>query len=167
MKIIGIDPGLYGALALYDIDTGALEIEDVPVLNMGKGKAKKMIVDTYGLARVIDNWMLPDGPLPVVWIELVGVRPGEGAVGAFSFGQTVGLIRGICAAHFLTIEQVTPASWKRAQGVAGDKDQSRHRATTLFPKYGGMFARKKDDGRAEAVLIAHYGASRLAQAVAA
>jgi hypothetical protein len=100
MKVIGIDPGLYGALCLYDPSSGTLEIEDVPTLNMGKGKARKMVVDVYGLARVVDAWMLPAGPLPVVWIEQVGVRPGEGAVGAFSFGRTVGLICGICAAHF-------------------------------------------------------------------
>jgi crossover junction endodeoxyribonuclease RuvC len=137
-------------LALLDVSTGSLEIEDVPVFRV-KGRA---VVDHYGLARIVDAWSVHS---PTVWLELVGTRPGEGAVGAFDFGRTYGLLLGVCAAHFLTVEHVTPASWKTAMKVKGDKDVSRQRASALFPAQSGLFARVKDDGRAEAALIAVYG----------
>jgi crossover junction endodeoxyribonuclease RuvC len=158
MAILGIDPGKTGALALLQPD-GLLMIEDVPVFKIGS----KTTVDHYALARVIDNW----SPLkPVVWLEQVGTRPGEGSVGAFDFGRTYGILLGVCAAHFLTVNLVTPASWKVAMKVKGDKDESRAAACTMFPRQSVLFARKKDDGRAEAALIAAYGV-RQAEKVAA
>lgn len=152
--VLGIDPGKRGALALLDKTTGALEIEDVPILTI-RGKT---VVDHYGLARIVDAWA-PRNPL--VAIELVGSRPGEGHAGAFDFGRTCGLILGVCAANFLRVEYVTPAKWKAAMGVKGDKDESRQRAATLFPRQSGLFARVRDDGRAEAALIAAWGAHAL------
>jgi len=156
--IIGIDPGLGGALARYWPVAGKLEVVDMPTLNVGKGKSNKRIIDEYALARIIDDWAQSAS---VVWLELVGVRPGEGAVGAFTFGKGYGLIRGICAANFLTIHNTTPQSWKKALRVTGDKDQSRLRATALFPRHAGNWPLKKHDGRAEAVLIALYGSRTL------
>lgn len=146
--ILGIDPGLYGALALYDID-GSLEIVDVPTLSL-----KKRVIDEYALARIIDDW---SGRVREVWLEQVGTRPGEGAVGAFTFGRGYGLIRGICAASFLPIMDVTPATWKAAMKVRGDKDASRAKASALFPRHGALWPLKKHDGRAEAALIARHG----------
>lgn len=153
--ILGIDPGLSGALALFDVD-GTLEVVDMPVLQF---KTKRAI-DEYAVARIVDNW---SGRIREVWLERVGVRPGEGAVGAFTFGRGYGLLRGVCAANFLTIVDVTPATWKGALKLRGDKDESRLRATTLFPRHGDLFARKKDDGRAEAVLIARHGMDQVTQ----
>lgn len=155
--ILGIDPGLYGALALYDPATGALQISDVPTANIGKGKARKIIVDEYALARAVDDVAATIG---AVWLERVHSMPGEGAVGAFSFGRTYGLIRGICAANFLTIHDVTPQSWKGALKVMGNKDHSRVRASALLPRSAHLWPLKKHDGRAEAALIALYGAQR-------
>lgn len=146
--ILGIDPGLSGALALYDAD-GALEVIDVPTLQL-----KKRVIDEYALARIIDDW---SSRVREVWLEQVATRPGEGAVGAFSFGRGYGLIRGICAASFLPIHDVTPAVWKRALKVTGDKDEARARASALFPRHAGAWPLKKHDGRAEASLIALYG----------
>lgn len=148
---LGIDPGLSGALALYE--DGALEIHDIPVLTIGT----KRQIDEYALARLIDSLSSRIG---CVWLEQVGTRPGEGAVGAFSFGKGYGLIRGICAANFLTINDVTPQVWKRALRVSGDKDESRARASALFPRFGQLWPLKKHDGRAEAAMIALYGAQR-------
>lgn len=156
--ILGIDPGLSGALALYDPTDGALEVVDMPTLQL-----KKRVVDEYALARIIDNW---SSRIREVWLEQVGTRPGEGAVGAFSFGRGYGLIRGVCAANFLTIIDVTPATWKGAMKVRGDKDASRAAASALFPRQSGLFARVKDDGRAEAVLIARHGARQNERAAA-
>lgn len=147
--ILGIDPGLSGALALYDVD-GSLEVMDIPTLQM----RTKRVLDEYALARIIDNWSVR---IHEVWLEQVGVRPGEGAVGAFTFGRGYGALRGICAANFLTIMDVTPQGWKAALKVRGDKDESRQRASALFPRSGGLWPLKKHDGRAEAALIALHG----------
>lgn len=155
--ILGIDPGLSGALALYDPTDATLEILDMPVFQL---KTKRQ-VDEYALARIIDDW---SPRTREVWLELVGVRPGEGAVGAFTFGKGYGLIRGICAANFLTIIDVTPASWKGAMKVRGDKDESRLRASVLMPRQAHLWPLKKHDGRAEAALIARHGAEQIARA---
>lgn len=158
MAVLGVDPGKTGALALLRAD-GSLLVEDVPVFKIGS----KTTIDHYALARIVDNWSTHK---PVVWLEQVGTRPGEGAVGAFDFGRTYGILLGVCAAHFLTVNLVTPASWKAAMKVKGDKDESRAAASTMFPHQSVLFARKKDDGRAEAALIAAYGV-RQAERVAA
>lgn len=160
--ILGIDPGLSGALALYWPSSGVVAVRDMPVLETRRSdKRIKRSVDPYELARLIDEWSKDIG---LVCLELVGVRPGEGAVGAFSFGEGYGLVRGVCCANFLPVETVTPASWKRAMGVKGDKDESRARASQLFPRSAGLWPRKKDDGRAESLLIAAYGARFLQEA---
>lgn len=151
--ILGIDPGLGGALALYDID-GSLEVVDMPTFQL----KTKRVIDEYAVARIVDNW---SSRIREVWLERVGVRPGEGAVGAFTFGRGYGLIRGVCTANFLTIVDVTPATWKAALKVRGDKDESRLRASTLFPAHGGNWPLKKHDGRAEASLIALHGMNQL------
>jgi len=158
MAILGVDPGKTGALALLMSD-GSLQVEDVPVFKLGS----KTTVDHYALARIVDAWSVH---APTVWLEQVGTRPGEGAVGAFDFGRTYGILLGVCAAHFMTVNLVTPASWKAGMKVKGDKDESRAAACTMFPRQSALFARKKDDGRAEAALIAAYG-ERQAERVAA
>lgn len=150
--ILGVDPGLSGAMALYDVD-GTLEIVDMPTLQL-----KKRVVDEYALARIIDNW---SSRIREVWLEQVGTRPGEGAVGAFTFGRGYGLIRGVCAANFLSIIDVTPATWKRALRVPAEKDGARAAASRAFPRHAEMWARVKDDGRAEAALIARYGMDQI------
>lgn len=146
--ILGIDPGLSGALALYGVD-GSLEVVDIPTLQL-----KKRVIDEYALARIIDDW---SSRICEVWLEQVGVRPGEGAVGAFTFGRGYGALRGICAANFLPIVDVTPAAWKGALRVSSDKDAARARASALLPRHAGQWPLKKHDGRAEAALIALHG----------
>jgi crossover junction endodeoxyribonuclease RuvC len=148
---LGIDPGQTGALALYTPASGELEVFDVPMLKIGG----KTAVDHYGLARQVDAW----APLnPSVLIEYVSASPQMGVTSAFKFGDTYGLLKGVCAAHFLGISVVTPGQWKRAYGLKADKDASRAKACSFFPKHTALFARKKDDGRAEAALIARYAA---------
>lgn len=149
--ILGIDPGLCGALAIYDVD-GSLDVVDMPTLQL-----KKRVVDEYALARIIDDWSTR---VREVWLEQVGVRPGEGAVGAFSFGRGYGVLRGICAACFLPIVDVTPATWKGALRVSSDKDAARARASALFPRHSQLWPLKRDHGRAEAALIALYGSQK-------
>jgi hypothetical protein len=76
--ILGIDPGLHGALALFDPSTSALQVFDVPTFNIGKGKAKKLVIDEYALARAVDDVA---AKVSEVWLEKVGTRPGEGPSG--------------------------------------------------------------------------------------
>lgn len=150
-SILGIDPGLSGALALYQPEAGDLAVHDMPTLRIGS----KRQIDEYALARIIDAW---SAQIAEVWIEQVGVRPGEGAVGAFSFGRGYGLLRGVCAASFLAMQDVPASAWKRHLRVSGDKDEARARASTIFPRHASLWPLKKHDGRAEASLIALYGA---------
>lgn len=156
-KILGIDPGLHGALALYDPATGDLSVFDVPTLNVGLKGKRKLIIDEYALARAVDDVAATVGE---VWLEKVGTMPGEGPVGAFSFGRSYGLIRGICCANFLTIHDVTPQAWKGALKVVANKDHSRQRASALFPRSAHLWPRVKDADRAEAAMIALYGAKQ-------
>jgi hypothetical protein len=161
--ILGIDPGKTGALALYDVD-GTLEVEDVPTFKVD-GKTS---IDEAGLARIVDNWSTR---ISEVWLELVngmpsiggkgGARRSMGAQSAFNFGRSYGLIRGVCAANFLTVVDVTPGSWKRGMGVPGKVsggDAARLRASQLLPRHAHLWPLKKHIGRADAVLIALYGA---------
>jgi crossover junction endodeoxyribonuclease RuvC len=156
--IIGFDPGLDGAGALNA--DGVLSIIDMPTLRPGK----RRVVDEIELARLIGAM----GPIDHAFVELVGIRPGEGAVGAFAFGLGYGVLRGILRAHFIPITFVTPTRWKRAVGIpaGAGKDASRAMAKEMFQHDAGLFARVKDDGRAEAALIALYGARQAGQVAA-
>ena len=146
---MGIDPGLSGAIAIYD-GNQALVVHDMPVLQL----KTRRVVDEYALARLIDSW---SGRVSACWLEQVATRPGEGSVGAFTFGRSYGVVRGVLAANFITIHDVPPQVWKRVLKVSGDKDEARARASALFPRYADQWALKKFDGRAEASLIALYG----------
>ena len=160
MIVLGIDPGLTGALALFDSSTDTLLVEDVPTYRLPKGNKTKAYVDLMSLARIVDV-MIDGEPKPIVYIERVSSMPGQGIASSFDFGRTTGILQGVCAAHFLRIEQVMPAVWKRALSVPASKDGARARASQFFPKYASFWSRAKDDGRAEASLIAFYGAKAL------
>lgn len=161
IKILAIDPGLSGAMAVYWPATGAVQVHDMPTVNAGKGKASKRIIDVQELARLIDD-LNGQGEITHCYLEQVGTRPGEGAVGAFTFGEGVGVIRGILAANFIPVTRVTPSVWKKALGVPAAKDGARARASELLPRHAGQWTRVKDDGRAEAAMLAIHGARQLA-----
>ncbi len=153
-NIIGIDIGSKGALALVD-ETGALlEIADMPILRDGPGNRPN--VNAPLLAEIVYRWQATQA-----FVEYVGARPGEGPTGAFSFGRSKGVIEGVCAAAGLPVVFLTPPVWKRAVGIppgkAGAKDAARSEAIRRWPSQAALFARVKDDGRAEAALIAVAG----------
>lgn len=166
---LGIDPGLSGALALYDPADDTLEVQDIPTLQL----KSKRIVDEYALARIIDGW---NGRIREVWLELVngmpsipgadGKRRSMGATSAFNFGLGYGLVRGVCAANFLPIVDVTPASWKAAMKVRGAKDEGRQRASAVMPRHAHNWPLKKHHGRADASLIAKHAANQSVEAFA-
>ena len=98
------------------------------------------------------------------YVEFVGARPGEGAVGAFSFGRARGVVEGVCAALGVSVTFISPANWKRHVGIKpgreGAKDAARLEAIRRWPAHAGLFARVKDDGRAKSALIAVAGLVR-------
>jgi crossover junction endodeoxyribonuclease RuvC len=100
----------------------------------------------------------------MAYVELVGARPGEGAVGAFAFGRSRGVVEGVLGALGVPVTFIAPTSWKRAVGLPagrdGAKDAARSEAIRRWPDQAGLFARVKDDGRAEAALIAVAGLLR-------
>lgn len=153
MSICGIDPGLSGAIA-YLSDT--VKVYDMPVTphTMGNGTVRRRI-DMQTLASIFE---LHEGSVSLTVIEEVGAMPKDGPVQAFSFGKSAGAVE--MGAVFSGGKRVTvrPSVWKMALGLGGeDKNASRRLAIKLFPAYAPLFARVKDDGRAEAALLAYYG----------
>lgn len=151
--ILGIDPGITGAIAW--LRDGTLDrVEDMPVaeIKVGKGFRKRLVP-----ALLAD--MLDLANISHVFLEEVASRPGEGAVGAFSFGCGFGMVQGVLATLCLPYTLVQPRTWKSAMRVPADKGSAIARACREFPVMASNFARVKDDGRAEASLIALYGFS--------
>ncbi|CAJ0854154.1 hypothetical protein AMST5_00712 [freshwater sediment metagenome] len=156
-NIIGIDIGAKGALALLSPGGELLDVADMPILR--DGPAGRPNVNAPLLSAIVANWGVGR-----VYVEYVGARPKEGPTGAFAFGRSKGVIEGVCAAHSLPVAFLTPPVWKRAVGIPpgkdGAKDAARSEAIRRWPHKAELFARVKDDGRAEACLIACAGLSR-------
>lgn len=151
--ILGIDPGVSGAFALIDPFTKKIvAVEDMPTVVVTINKKNRNVISAPLIVDIVKRF----NPTKAV-LEKVGVRPGEGGVGAFTFGRGVGQIEGILAALGVPLESVLPATWKRKLDVPADKGGARMKAMTLFPERAADFKRVKDDGRAESALIAYYG----------
>tara|TARA_R110002110_G_scaffold175387_6_gene378936 strand:- start:4593 stop:5060 length:468 start_codon:yes stop_codon:yes gene_type:complete len=155
MLIYGIDPGFTGAIALYWPETGKLEVHDMPVMKNPKGKT---IINPHGVLDVLAN----EGGKSLAIIEQVAAMRGQGVSSMFRFGEGYGHLQMACAACKLPVKFVQPASWKKHFGLNRDKGLSRSLATQRFPEYAKLFARAKDDGRAEAALLALFGQETLA-----
>lgn len=155
---IGIDPGLSGAIARYDPATNDLVVHDVPTHELKRNGKTKREVDLHGLARIMDAMTKNQGCS--ILIEQVGSMPGQGVSSVFAFGKVYGILLGVSAATFVPLDTVTPAVWKKAIGVTASKDGSRAKASGLLPQHSHYWSRVKDDGRAEAALLAIY-ASRI------
>ena len=157
--VIGIDPGISGAIAIFE--DGVLDcVVDMPTLKIASGKTMKSHISAIGLVRILGTWALvSDGQAHVV-IEKVGALPGNGSVSMFNFGRSAGIIEGVVAAMQFPSTYVTPQQWTKAVGRAAGKDASRMRAMELFPTRAELFKRAKDDGRADAALIAYWYITR-------
>ena len=153
--VIGIDPGISGAIAIFE--DGKLDtILDMPTLKIASGKTMKSHISAIGLVRILETWTLvSDGQAHVV-MERVGALPGNGSVSMFNFGRSAGIIEGVVAALQRPYTYVTPQTWTKGVGRAAGKDASRMRAMELFPTRADLFKRAKDDGRADAALIAYW-----------
>ena len=154
--IVGIDPGLSGALAVMDPrQPAAVEVIDVPVHVLERGKVK-CDVDIAGLVG-----LLTLRPIAHAFVEAVNAMPGQGVVSMFSFGKVFGIILGILGALGVPTTLAAPVSWKRALQVPKGKHAARARASQLFPAAACQWRLSKHDGRAEAALIALFGARQL------
>lgn len=156
--VIGIDPGLSGAAVLYDTESQLVcDYLDMPTKDIITAGKKKRKIDAYELF----GWLEQQRKLTSkVFVEKVGAMPGQGVTSSFNFGFSAGAIEACCLAVGLKITYIQPQTWKRAMGLLGkDKNASRELAGKLLPMHLPFFARAKDDGRAEAALIAIYGSS--------
>lgn len=150
-RVLGVDPGISGGLALLDVDLGLLVVRDMPVVTVGKSR----LLSEGELTRIIGNW-----EPTIAWVERVHSMPKQGVASTFSFGMNYGLVRGVLAGLRVRTLLVTPQEWKRLFRLGADKRESRVKAALLFPSNAGDFAKVKDDGRAEAALLALFGAGQ-------
>lgn len=151
---IGIDPGLTGAIAaLHDGARPALH--DMPLMRRRAKGSQLNAAELAALLREIRS-RCPGATVHAV-IEDVAARPGQGVTSMFRFGESLGVIRGVVCALGIPLTQVAPTRWKSAMNLAGtDKDFARTRAIELYPEAASQLARKKDGGRADALLIARW-----------
>ena len=155
MLIIGIDPGISGAICFFE-NGQVKEIINMPVMADGK-KNKRQIngPQTYNeILKRINNYPKKD---IIVVIEQVSAMPGQGVTSMFNFGQSFGVIKGICSAMQLSIFFIRPAKWKKYFGlIKTEKDASRTKVIEIFPYISSELSRKKDSNKADAVLIASF-----------
>jgi crossover junction endodeoxyribonuclease RuvC len=152
MKIIGIDPGLSGAIAVLD-NSKIEEIFNMPV--MADGKKNKRQLNSAQLVVLLKENINDDET--VVVVEQVNAMPGQGVTSMFNFGQTFGAIKGVCAALTLPIFFVRPAKWKKHfELINSSKDASRTKAIEMYPNLSEQLSKKKDVNKSDAILIARF-----------
>jgi crossover junction endodeoxyribonuclease RuvC len=152
MIILGIDPGLSGAFAFLDTLDFTVRIEDMPTVEVLRNGKRKNEVNPAQVANIIAG-----RGVNMCWMERVNAMPGQGVTSVFSFGRSTGILEGVLAAYDIQTTIVTPQAWQKATAVRDGKDAGRLRAAQLFPHSSNMFARKKDNGRSDAALIAWFG----------
>jgi crossover junction endodeoxyribonuclease RuvC len=152
MIILGIDPGLSGALAFLDARTNELVVEDMPTVEVRRNNKLKREVSAQLVANIIVR-----KHVEAAFLERVNAMTGQGVSSVFSFGRSSGIMEGVLAAFDIPTTLVTPQAWQKAMNVRDGKDGSRERAMQLFPASADLFRRKKDDGRSDATLISVYG----------
>ena len=153
MKIIGIDPGLSGAIAVVQ-NNKVLAIYDMPV--MAEGKKNKKQLNSAQLVNIIRENTGNEDEIAVV-VEQVNAMPGQGVTSMFNFGQTFGAIKGICAALKLPIFFVRPSKWKKHfELINSSKDSSRTKVIEMYPSLANQLSKKKDVNKSDAILIARF-----------
>ena len=155
MLIIGIDPGLSGSICFFE-DGKILDVVEMPTMTEGK-KNKKQVNGSQIYNEVLKRIKQTDKKEIKVIIEQVSAMPGQGVTSMFNFGQSFGILKGICSAMRLPMYFVRPAKWKKYFNlINSEKDASRTRAIEIFPYFSSQLARKKDSNKADAILIASF-----------
>ena len=169
--ILGIDPGLGGAISAYDAKSKKLiGCHDMPLAHPSKRKGRvkpRGHIDHYALSTIIDTYsryavlaVLEDVG-GMTYIDKFGQIRGQGTAASFAFGKATGIVLGIVAANYIPLLFSKPSIWKPLMGLGHDKDLSRSEAQRLFPDFRSYFYQKRHDGRAESALLALFGANRL------
>ena len=155
MFIIGIDPGISGAICFFE-EGEVKDIIEMP--NMAEGKKNKRQINGPQLYNEIETRIKGRSKKEIsVVVEKVSAMPGQGVTSMFNFGQSYGVIKGICSAMQLPIHFVTPAKWKKYFNlIKTEKDASRTKAIEIFPYFSPNLSRKKDSNKADAILIASF-----------
>ena len=155
MLIIGMDPGISGAICFFE-NGEVKEIIDMP--NMADGKKNKRQINGPQIYNEISSRIknTPKKEIVVV-IEQVSAMPGQGVTSMFNFGQSFGVLKGICSAMQLSMRFIRPAKWKKYFGlIKTEKDASRTKVIEIFPYISSQLSRKKDSNKADAILISSF-----------
>jgi len=155
MLIIGIDPGISGSICFFQ-DGKIIDVVEMPTMTEGK-KNKKQVNGSQIFNEILFRIKKLDKKDVKVIIEQVSAMPGQGVTSMFNFGQSFGILKGICSAMQLSMYFVRPAKWKKYFNlINSEKDASRTRAIEIFPYFSGQLSRKKDSNKADAILIASF-----------
>ena len=155
MLIIGIDPGISGSICFFQ-DGVIKDVVDMPIMTEGK-KNKKQVNGSQIFNEISDKIKKIDKKNIKVVIEHVTAMPGQGVTSMFNFGQSFGILKGICSAMQLSVYFVRPTKWKKYFNlINAEKDASRTRAIEIFPYYSSHLSKKKDSNKADAILIASF-----------
>lgn len=157
-KVIGIDVGMSGGICFYSEND--FLVYDMPTFEITKNGGKRKKID---VKRLIDILKYDIGDAQHVFIEQVSAQPGNGAAAAFTYGFGCGVVEAVVQALNMPFTYVTPMRWKKDMSCPADKDSARLRASQLLPQHAHNWDRKKDDGRAEAALIALWGSNNLSK----
>ncbi len=155
MLVIGIDPGITGSICFFE-DGKIIDLIEMP--NMADGKKQKKQVNG---AQIYNEILLRTKNVEKenikVVIEHVSAMPGQGVTSMFNFGQSFGVLKGICSAMQLSMHFVRPIKWKKYFNlINAEKDASRTKAIEIFPYISNQLSRKKDANKADAALIASF-----------
>tara|TARA_B100001115_G_C15769892_1_gene377742 strand:+ start:328 stop:822 length:495 start_codon:yes stop_codon:yes gene_type:complete len=155
MLIIGIDPGISGSICFFE-DGKILDVIEMPTMNEGK-KNKRQVNGAQIYNEITDRINKLQKQDVRVVVEQVSAMPGQGVTSMFNFGQSFGIIKGICSAMQLPLYFVRPAKWKKYFNlIKSEKDASRTRAIEIFPYFSSQLSKKKDSNKADAILIASF-----------
>jgi crossover junction endodeoxyribonuclease RuvC len=155
MLIIGIDPGISGSICFFQ-DGKIIDVVEMPTMTDGK-KNKKQVNGSQIFNEISERIKKLEKRDIKVIIEQVSAMPGQGVTSMFNFGQSFGILKGICSAMQLPMYFVRPAKWKKYFNlINSEKDASRTRAIEIFPYFSGQLSRKKDSNKADAILIASF-----------
>lgn len=154
MKIMGCDPGAFGAIAIVDTGTNSLVMIDMPTIKVKRGARLVNQVDAERLAQALRPHA---ADVAHAYVEKTWSMAGQGIASSFAFGRAGGVLEGVLAGLGIRVTLVTPQTWTKSMRRFGGKDASRECAVELFPEHARTFSRKKDDGRADAALIAVWG----------
>ena len=154
MLIIGIDPGISGSICFFE-NGKILEVIEMPTMTDGK-KNKRQVNGSQIYNEIYKKTNYSKNNIRVI-IEQVSAMPGQGVTSMFNFGQSFGILKGICSAMQLPMYFVRPAKWKKYFGlINSEKDASRTKAIEMFPYFSSQLSKKKDSNKADAILIASF-----------